>query len=83
MHDHLHDCSKVIAKVGLTLDGELNPDEEKEFLKEINDCPKCLEKFNIEKSFKEFLTQKVERKTVSSVLVKSIKDKIKTLVLED
>ena len=83
MHDFNHDCSKVILKVTLSLDGELSSDEEKRFLDEIQRCPHCLEKFHIEKSFKEFLVNKVQKKEVSTRLIDKIKEKIKSLVLDE
>jgi len=49
-----HDCSEVISRVFLALDGELTHDEETEFMAELNRCSWCLEQFNIEKAFKEF-----------------------------
>ncbi|NNC94294.1 MAG: hypothetical protein HKN92_01950 [Chitinophagales bacterium] len=72
-----HDCSKVLAKVILALDGEMSPTEEKNFLDEINHCPSCLQKYDIEKSFKSFLCHKVHKKHISSNTISNIKDKIK------
>ncbi len=74
-----HDCSSVISKVFLALDGELNAQEEKELLAEVNRCSHCLEHYNIEKSFKDFLQQKIESRKAKSNIISSIKTKIKEL----
>lgn len=71
-----HDCSKVLAKVFLALDGEMNSGEEQEFLNEINHCPSCLQKYDIEKSFKSFLHNKVHKKHIPDSTVSSIRNKI-------
>jgi len=71
-----HDCSALMTKVMRALDGEMTEKEEKEFLDDINQCSHCLENYNIEKSFKEFLSNKLERKTISASVIQHIKDKI-------
>lgn len=74
-----HDCSKVISKVILSLDGELTEQEENVLLAEINCCSKCLEHYNIEKSFKEFLQKKIEVRKAKSDVMATIKSKINEL----
>lgn len=76
-----HDCSKVLSKVFLALDGEMTEEEEKSFLQQLQECSCCLDHFEIEKEFKNFLQQKVEKKCVKEDTVSSIKSKIKTLAL--
>ena len=77
-----HDCSKVLSKVFLSLDGALSPSEEKEFLAELKECSCCLDSFHIEKAFKEFLINKVEKKQVKPDLISNIKMKIKEISVE-
>jgi len=77
-----HDCTEVISKVFLSLDGELTKEEEKEFLEELKRCSWCLEQYHIEKAFKEFLCKKLEKKVVKASLVKEIKRKIKKISME-
>ncbi len=74
----MHDCTKIIEKVYLVLDGELTIEEETSFMHEIDQCSYCLEKFNIEKSFKMFMANKMERKNGSAHLIAAIKEKIKS-----
>ncbi len=73
---HKHDCKATLEKVMLALDGELTTEQEKLFLDELNCCSWCLDKFEIEKSFKEYLCDKVKRHTVSSSVVDQIRAKI-------
>ncbi len=70
----------ITQRVMLYLDGELDSREERELLTEIQSNPDLLEKFSMEKSFREFIKSKISRKTVSPALVQSIKDKIRTTV---
>ena len=77
-----HDCSEVISKVFLTLDGELSKDEEKEFFEELKRCSWCLEHYNIEQSFKEFLCKKISKKEVRPEIISEIKSKIRNISIE-
>ena len=74
-----HNCKDIISKVFLILDGELSIDEEKEFLNELNCCTSCLEKYNIERSFKSFLCAKINKKTVSIETVSTIKAQLNAM----
>lgn len=76
-----HDCSKVLSKVFLSLDGEMSAAEEKLFLQELQECSCCLDHFEIEKEFKAFLQQKVEKKCVRDEMVSAIRSKIKSLAM--
>lgn len=71
-----HNCDQIISKVFLALDGEMTAEEEKTFLNEINQCSCCLEKYQIEKSFKEFLSKKVKHECCFETLANNIKDKL-------
>ncbi len=58
------------------LDGALSKDESRDFLDTIMKSPEHMARLQQEKSFREFLRQKVGRRTVSSALIQSIKSKI-------
>ncbi|GIV34835.1 MAG: hypothetical protein KatS3mg031_2370 [Chitinophagales bacterium] len=77
-----HDCVQVLSKVFLALDGELTEAEEKEFYLELQRCSCCLNHFNIEKAFKEFLCQKIQRKEVNPDLIVSIREKIRQIQID-
>ena len=80
--DKNHDCATVLSKVFLALDGELSPDEEKEFLEEINTCSRCLEQYDIAQTFKSFLASRIKRAEVKPSLIAEIKEKIKAIAVE-
>jgi hypothetical protein len=65
------------AKVSLYLDNELSDKESRELLKDIQSNPLFLSILSQEKSFKEFIKSKLERRQPSPALIQSIKEKIK------
>ena len=77
-----HDCSEVISRVFLALDGELDQNEVKDFMDDLNRCSWCLEHYNIEKVFKEFLCNKLQRKEVKPDVISEIKSKIRKISIE-
>ena len=74
-----HNCTEVLSKVSLALDGELTEEQERELMEDVNRCSSCLEKYNIERSFKAFLCNKICKKEVSPDLVQNIRSKIDAL----
>lgn len=64
-------------RVIMYLDNELTKQEERDLLLEIQSNPQLKDFFNKEKSFREFIRNKVNRQKVSPALVQNIKDKIK------
>ncbi len=73
-------CFKVVGKIPQYLDGEMSEFEIPIFLEHVEHCHKCLEKYEIEKTFKEVVRQKCERKAVNNQLVSNIKNKISMLL---
>lgn len=73
-------CYKVVEKIPQYLDGEMSEFEIPIFLEHVEHCHKCLEKYELEKSFKEVVKQKCERKCVNEALVNSIRNKIQMLL---
>ena len=71
-----HKCEDTLKKVMLALDDEMSSEDEKKFLAELNSCSHCLEKYNIEKSFKSYLCDKIKRHTVSQKIVAQIRTRI-------
>jgi len=66
----------LMNRVGMYLDNELTKQEERDLLLEIKTNPQLMEFFNKEKSFREFIRNKVQRRQVSPALVQNIKEKI-------
>jgi len=63
-------------KLTLYLDGALSREESRDFLAEMQRSPECLKQLEHEKSFRDFLRNRVSRKQVSSSLIHSIKSKL-------
>ena len=66
----------LVNKVTMYLDNELPREEERKLLKEIQSDPNYMELLKREKSFKDFIKRKVQRRQVSPALVQSIKTRI-------
>ncbi len=74
-----HDCSQFVEKVYQVLDGELTDEETELFVSDIERCKWCLEHYDIEKQFLEFVAKRFERKTCSETLKENILAKIEEL----
>lgn len=68
-----HDCKEVVQQFQLLIDGELNPKQEQEIMCELQRCIQCLEHYNLDKKFKEFLQGKIEKKTLSTSFISKLK----------
>ena len=68
----------LVRKVTMYLDNELPKDAERDLLREIQTNPAYMEILGKERSFREFIKSRVQRKKVSPALIQSIKDKIKS-----
>ncbi len=66
----------LMNRVAMYLDNELTKQEERDLLLEIKTNPQLMEFFNKEKSFREFIRNKVQRRQVSPALIQNIKEKI-------
>ena len=71
------DYRNLVNKVTMYLDGALSKDAERELLREIKSNPAYMEVLHKEKSFREFVKSRVQRRPVSPALIQSIKERIK------
>ena len=71
-----HDCLSILSKIFLCLDGRMSESEEREFLVDVERCPYCLNQFNIDKAFKEFLLQKLTLRKIKPELIVKIRESI-------
>lgn len=71
-----HNCKEVVDQVHLMLDGELNAKEEQDVLCELQRCMHCLDEYNLNKRFKDFMQSKLEKKNISAECIKRIKAQI-------
>jgi hypothetical protein len=69
---------QLTERIHLFLDNGLSKAEENELLLEIQSNPAYLQILSKEKSFREFLKSRLQRRKPSPALVQSIKEKIKT-----
>ncbi len=71
------DYKDLVRKVTMYLDNALSKEAERELLREIKSNPNYMELLHKEKSFREFVKSRVQRRSVSPALVQSIKERIK------
>lgn len=71
------DCPKFLDNLERMVDGCMSQKEEQEFLESIKSSVHCLEKLEVEKAYKEFLIQKLDRKCCSKKLLEDIQDCIR------
>jgi anti-sigma factor RsiW len=74
-----HDCKEIVTNVHMLLDGELNPKEEQDVLCELQRCMHCLDEYNLQGKFKKFLTERLEKKSISEECRQKIKEQINQL----
>lgn len=72
-------CKLIIDNIFKLLDGEMTNDEEQMFFTHVNKCPKCLEDFQIERAFKDYICQRMHKKTIDPSLVETIRLQIKSM----
>ncbi len=77
-----HNCKDVAEKLEILLDGELEKEYEERLILEIKRCPACLEHYDIDKAFKDFLYNKIERKCCTEGSKTEILEKIKQIQAE-
>ena len=70
------ECLKILQ---LMLDGEASDNEEKFFVEHKEHCIQCLEMFDVEKSIRDAIKTKLQKKAVPTELIESIKSKIDPL----
>ena len=70
--------SVIYRKLNMFLDNELSKEAELDLLKEIKTNPAYREILDKEKTFRDFIRAKVQKRKASPSLVESLKEKIKT-----
>ena len=68
---------ELVRKVTMYLDNELTETAERDLLREIQNNPAYLKVLSQEKSFREFIKNKIHRRKPSPALIQSIKEKIR------
>ena len=67
---------ELFKRVNLYLDGELKQEEETALLREIQSNPAYMAVLSKEKSFRDFIKSKMQRRKVSPTLISNIKNNI-------
>jgi anti-sigma factor (TIGR02949 family) len=73
------ECEEIISKLEALLDGELDPQKQKEVEDMIRSCEFCLEQYNIEKSIRKIVKLGLKNLFISKNLVANIKNQIKNI----
>jgi hypothetical protein len=72
-----HDQQEFCRLMNLYLDNELSNEDENKLLQELRSNPSYMQFLSQEKSFREFIKSRVQRRKVSPALIDSIKEKIR------
>jgi anti-sigma factor (TIGR02949 family) len=73
---HCENHQKCMEMIQAVLDGSASPDEIEHFKSHIDECLPCIEGYQLEKSIKEGLKNKIERKCCPQQTVDLLKVKI-------
>lgn len=71
-----HDQQEFYRLMNLYLDREISNEEENKLLQELKSNPNYVDFLSKERSFREFIKSRVQRRKVSPALIDSIKEKI-------
>ncbi|MCB0510560.1 MAG: hypothetical protein H6579_01315 [Chitinophagales bacterium] len=74
-----HDCKEVVEQFNMLLDGSLNPKQEQDVMCELQRCMHCLQEYNLEEKYRNFVKEKVEKKCPTESFIGKLKDCIKGL----
>lgn len=75
-------CKALYNNVLRAVDGELSQQEEAALLSTIQAHPCCFDKMSLEKSYKDFICSRLQRKTVPLELIATIKSKVQQLAAQ-
>jgi anti-sigma factor (TIGR02949 family) len=73
------ECEEIIAQLEMLLDGELDPEKEKQVAKMVEDCEYCMEQYNIERKFRKLIKNGLNAVKFSGNLASGIMERIKAL----
>ena len=69
-------CTECLHSLQLLVDGEASKEQEEYFTSHLDECIPCYNAFNVDKSVKEFIQKKIEKKLVPASLIDKIKSAI-------
>jgi len=69
-----HNCNELRARLESLLDGDCGAHEKDLFTEEIRSCPRCMDLYEKEKSFRDFIQVKLTKKRCSDRVASNIRD---------
>ena len=69
-------CKEFIEQLDLLLDSECNKADQARYIEHVNNCKGCLEVYDVEKSFKQFVSLKAKDHPVPQNLIENIRSRI-------
>ena len=73
-------CQECLEIMDLVVDNEATQKEWEAFYNHIDDCLKCLERYQLDAELKQTLSRKISKKAVPSDLVETILNKVRETV---
>lgn len=78
MENDQHDCNQLALHIAEFVDGGMPKDQEAALVQEVEKCPQCLEKLELEKEFKSFILEKINRKPLPGGCLDTIRSQIRS-----
>jgi mycothiol system anti-sigma-R factor len=72
-HEGHDDCDELIANLFLFLDGELGEGTCADLREHLHRCQGCLQRFGVEKAFKDLIARRCGQEPVPDVLIERIR----------
>jgi mycothiol system anti-sigma-R factor len=79
--DGQDDCSELIENLFLMIDGELARSTCADLEEHLRRCHDCLERFGVERAFKELIRRRCSQEPVPDVLIQRIRITLRSQVL--
>ncbi|MFL5728644.1 MAG: zf-HC2 domain-containing protein [Cytophagaceae bacterium] len=76
-------CTECLQSLQMLVDGETTKEQESYFRKHLDECVPCYNFYNLEKSVKEVLQNKIEQRPIPPALIESVKARIKSSAQAD
>ena len=70
-------CCECVKSLQMVVDGEATREQEEYFMNHLDECLPCYNFYEVEKSVKEMLQSKIEKKCCPPQLAENIREKLK------
>ena len=75
------DCSELIENLFLMIDGELAPSTCADLEEHLRRCHGCLERYGVERAFKELIRRRCSQEPVPEILMQRIRITLRSQIL--